>query len=1491
MKPLYILALLLCSILSYAQPEDGFSEDPTIFLEELESYLKDTKREELKDAIDLFIENKELRKVTDEQIVEISKTCDLLLKRKMRAWPYFGLYLNAINALSEVHNGTESSEEFTMWNSTLKEVAEVSKGTHKEFESFTEFSYSLFKNNQLYESKGRGWTTYNSKYSFSFREGVPQVEFKVGDLVGFSKQDTIRIFQTEGIYYPFTYDWVGKNGLVNWNRSGKKDISATVTFTDYVLNAKKSEYAVDTVTFKYDEFLKRELKGRFRDKLKTNIANNRDYPEFEGFDLNVELTNIAPQIEYVGGFALKGENIIGRGDSTKRARVKFYDSNDSLAVVALSESFGIKKLKEINSQSAQIVMYFGTDSIYHPKVNLKYRPEDRELRLQRSDSGLGKTGFFDSYHQMEFYTDYVEWKLDQPVINLKMLSTSGTATAVFESANYFEKNRFLKYRNIADYNPLSELKIFSEESNSMEVNATRFAKSINEKYTANTIRGMLYKMVEDGFIFYDQPSETIYIKEKVLMYGKANKDLVDYDFIRINSNDKNVNGQLDLENFDLDMVGVKSVKVSQVKDVVFIPENKFINVKKNRDMKFDGAVIAGKVDFVGSEFDFNYEGFNVKLPTIDRMILTYPTDKRNDTGGAAYEPIKSAIEGVTGSIQIDESNNKSGREAYLDFPKFDSYNDAFVYYDRKDELQNVYNRENFHFKVDPFAMDSLNDLDPYTQSFSGELISDGIFPTFKNKLTIQEDLSLGFETSSPDSGYDLFGPLGSYNGDIGLNNSGLNGAGDFTYIGASLSADEIYFYPDSLNAACDSFYLEKSSGGVSFPETSNNSVYCHWEPKNDSMEIFMEEDPFTIFNSQASLKGDLILSSKGVSGDGFLDWKEASLKSNLFRFQADIATADTSDLTIKTLDTTAVAFVTPDVSAKVDFKEKTGDFKSTQESIPTDLPFNQYVTSMSEFYWDMDKGLIDMILPNDPTNPTFFTSVHKKQEGLKFQAKSGLYDLNSYILKVEGVPHVVAGDSRILPDSNKMVIHPGARIETLENATILTDTINNYHKIINATVNLKSRLEYLAEGDYLYLSEVMDPQTIRFDKIQVETIPIEGKKKAGKKDPMATMAYAAIDEDQGFKIDKVIDYKGDVTLNARKQFLTFNGAAKITLNTDKLDTQWFLFNDEINPNSIQMYVDDMVSESKDTLFVGIGFDMGDLEMYSTFIDRTRTRRDFKFLEAKGFLDYDPKKRVFSVGDPDKILGKKLNGNVYSLYDASNSVVASGKINLGNFPLMNIDAAGIIENDLNENSFTFDKIVLGMDFLFNEDALYAMQRVFKSDNEEGEDVDYLNENFSAGVVELVPPKEAEETVKSIERLGYFDRPKGMDYTMFLSDLTLEWDTTSRSMVSKEKFGLGYLGENYVNRMVDGYVEIIPRRDGNTINIYIETDQDNYFFFTYKRGLMGALSSDTDFNDAVVSEKPTKRTKKDKSGNIYQYGLASKNKLRNFLLIMDHDMENQ
>jgi len=211
--------------------------------------------------------------------------------------------------------------------------------------------------------------------------------------------------------------------------------------------------------------------------------------------------------------------------------------------------------------------------------------------------------------------------------------------------------------------------------------------------------------------------------------------------------------------------------------------------------------------------------------------------------------------------------------------------------------------------------------------------------------------------------------------------------------------------------------------------------------------------------------------------------------------------------------------------------------------------------------------------------------------------------------------------------------------------------------------------------------------------------------------------------------------------------------------------------------------------------------------------------------------------------------------------------------------MNI--AGVIEHNQIDDEAIFD-LVMTTDFFFNEDALKKMTKHL----EEAYELDPANlerPTFAKGLKEMVGLEEGDKLIGQVSLNGQFKKvPKSLDKTFMFNDVKMKWDSDSKSFRSFGRIGLSNIKDKQINKYLTGKIELIKKRSGDVLTIYLEIDKNNWYFFTYTRGTMQAISSNVDFNADITETKPDKRkSKAEKGQEPYQYMYSTKRKQRDFL----------
>ena len=218
---------------------------------------------------------------------------------------------------------------------------------------------------------------------------------------------------------------------------------------------------------------------------------------------------------------------------------------------------------------------------------------------------------------------------------------------------------------------------------------------------------------------------------------------------------------------------------------------------------------------------FNYDKFEVQFDSVRNLDFYLPFGEKDpNTGQRNATAMNSTIEYISGVLLVDAPNNKSGKEDLAMFPSMQSKKPSYVYYQRPETQNNVYRRDSFFFRLDPFAFNSLDDYEPSDLQFKGEMFPALIFPPYRETIVLRpDDKSFGYVHTTPVAGYPTYTGKGLYKGKIDLSNKGLLGQGTLSYLTADIDSEDFIFRPKQTTGTARRFDMEEDrTGAVKTPQ-------------------------------------------------------------------------------------------------------------------------------------------------------------------------------------------------------------------------------------------------------------------------------------------------------------------------------------------------------------------------------------------------------------------------------------------------------------------------------------------------------------------------------------------------------------------------------------------------------------------------------------------------------------------------------------------------
>ncbi len=1478
-----LFVLLLLNIPHvFSQQPDSLSSNSAEFFDQISTILLSTSSKTYQKKSEILLsrlnERWSIGRFNKQEKEEIRELIEIMRTKKMRTYPYFYDYIYALTLIAE---SKQLPKSIISWHAYASKLLNNKKSSP--FANFLEFTVDLLGNERFHRKNNLSWYQRSSRFNF-FLDTNFLVIFKKGDLVCATKKDSSIINDTKGVYNYDLKRWNGQSGVLRWSRFGdQKAGEIYADINDYSIDVTLPTYTIDSAVLHYSRFFNNLVVGKITERVTSSPPTKKtSFPRFNAYFDEFELYNIYEDISFYGGASLEGLTLYGVGTEKSKAVLKLTKS-DSLFAMVKAERFRLD-IDGIVSSNAEFVFYFETDSLYHPSLRVKYTGNNRMFVLFTDKSYSGSTPFFDSYHELDIYVQALFWQMGNSELLFKRIkNVRDRNIARFVSTNYFSKEDFYVLQGIDDINPLYVIQNYMNIYSDTEIKVNALA-SFMEK-PVDQVSAMLIDLSDKGFLVYDSRSGKAIIKDRLRYFLEAKNGTIDYDVIKLTSNvDANANASINLNTLDLIIRGVPEVSISDSQEVYIYPTNSTISIKKNRDFTFDGHIHTRLLDFYSLNSTFVYDSFMLKMNFVDSLTIKVRNEDSLHIKDSLIR-VKNVIEDMIGTIYIDEPNNKSGLKNYPEFPKFVSDDFSYVYFNRKSIQDSTLVPENFYYTIDPFVFDSISTFSTDGLAFDGSLTSAGIFPAIVEPLVITPDYSFGFTHITPDTGYNIYGGLGKFSSVISLSNNGFVGNGNLEYLSSYSSSDKYTFFPDSLKGISGDFRVMRSPDSYDFPSVQGDTVNVQWVIDTNVMTVSAGVRPFIVYDN-SWLNGNLYLNPDYMRGEGAFVFDQSEIVSNSIIFKSNKLTADTANFFLKNILNDSIVFDARNYFVTIDFDEQRGWFNHMQNNSFVKFPFNDFISTLDEVEWNMndDKLLLSSNLQDDYKGLDTLSnlqlidynvygpeliSIKENQDSLRFFAGNAIYNLSNYTIDVENVKIIKVADAAIFPSNEFVRILRNAEIETLNNALIIADTINVYHSIYDAEVNIYGKNQYTATGwvDYIDGNGMNQP-------VYLSSVSLNSKGE--------TTGFGQTAESEIFFLSPQYYFKGEISFLASRKHLRFNGGYKLNEECVANVDNWVSFNQELNPNQIFF---DVSTQSVDAngkpAYYGLAYSDQNRKFYPLILEPLFSPQDLLLVNAIGQMRFATTSGAFSVGSLSRFSKGNVQNNYVTLDNTRCVLSGDGNFNLGlDLNMLTVKSSGNFEHIILVDS-TYINMVLLLDFYFDDDAINMMTDSIRISNNDGG-------NLAEGLFPMFLRKNLQYDMaeKSITELALYGQirkmPIQISHKIIFSDITFYWDSQTRSYISKGKIGIGYLGSNVINKYVDGWVQLEKGRTGSSISIYLQPSKKSWYFFNYKNGIMQVISSDNAFNERIETLRSEKRIlNPDSDTDYYEYVTSTRRKSVEFL----------
>ncbi|MEN7548352.1 hypothetical protein AAG747_10565 [Rapidithrix thailandica] len=1271
----------------------------------------------------------------------------------------------------------------------------------------------------------------------------------------YSVFDSVDLEASEGTVVLKDFNFVGKGGKFYWENLGFGKEELYCEFNEYAFNLRSPRLKADFAKIYYKAKIDTVVEGHF--VYESHRYNHQPeqalYPRFKSYNNNIVVKDLGPDLTYKGGFTLIGKKVYSTsyGKGPNQIEVALEGKKRFKAVSRAGFAF-MDSL--ITNPKTDITIYQSeSDSMYHAAVSVKYAQHDYFLQARRDKGQYKETAFYNTFHDVNVFAEFIEWDLTQDSMNIEILNAKDKIPLVIESADYFDLDRFKKLHGIYTFHPLLLAIHYANDKRSNIFRSDELAAY--RKLNPKVVRGAMMELERQGFVFYNQDSDQFRLERKAWLYYYAHMKMnrmsnkADFDNMTIRSRAANAtNATLNFKENQMLVRGVRNFVISDSMRVLVKPKDGEIILEEDRNTRFAGEMRAGKFIFRGKDFVFNYDSFKVVMTELDSVSFLVP----DSVTGEDVE-LPNNIVGTAGTMYISRPNNKSGLKNYPGYPKLSATSGGEIQFGGSEVLGGAYD-ERVSFEIPPFEIDSINSSNPNSINFAGTFNSSGIFPDFEQRVGIQKDGSLGFTQHTPSEGYPLYEGKAQYYDKITLNNQGIRGKGRIEYLSGDFRSDDFIFYSDSLLTVGTEGVIESGvHEGVSFPGVKMTDYKMRWLIAQDSMLLTSQEGkPFEIYDPKSSFDGTLAFTPSELKGSGKLETPMSINESENYAFNETDYLSKNSTFRIKSEDPVTPAMLGKDVEVKYDLKERIAVIKAENDEDyqSFSFPFTQFLSTINTVVWNLDQGKLLMSVTGERENELFtFTSTHRDQDSLQFQAASSIYDLNDNSLNLSGVPKIRVANVNIIPDDGNLVIRGNAEIDPLQNAKIEMNATTKYHVLTDAEVKIRSRREFDAEAIYNYVNELSDTFPIKIDDFQVKYT--KEKTKQGRVEQIVTTAKGTIQEEQPLKIMAGIKYVGEVKLLDNEPFPGLSG--KVALDIDRENNAWFSYEKESAEESKMLYVDENLTEHgmRNKLQTGLYISRLDHDLYASFLEYDNLRApDMPIFSGKGVLKYNTDKEVYTIAPEEKYEGS-FNGSKLVYDHKKNNIEFEGQINFikqKEKSTMNLRAAATGKISMDESSS------------FRANGLFLLD--FEGGNAFMEEIRSILVDGLADAKPAIDNKPlfnlnlAQFAGNDFQPMATDERPPVTDFiktSISIGDVRLKWSPEFSAFYSEGQLGLVSVGKTEVDAKVNGYVEIPKLEQDEVANFFFESPSGAWFFFSYQKNNVLALTSDPLLNEIIDKSK--------------------------------------
>ncbi|MBV19769.1 MAG: hypothetical protein CL870_01550 [Cytophagia bacterium] len=1262
--------------------------------------------------------------------------------------------------------------------------------------------------------------------------GALTFNFKNTDIIVQSSNDDFKLLKASFKFYPDLNIIEGNQALISSYFTNEYLQEVEFILSRFNVDLEKGQISSSETKFNSNKF--KNVLGSFYYLPPKNLRGPKNKFSFISNESNINYT-FQNNIRIRMGITIDGDNLYTQSLSDENSEIIF-NLKYGKEIIINSSSFKLG-LNAISSPSSYFKIKHLSDSLYHPLVEFNYNKKTNAIEILNLEGPLNNTPFYSTFFDIEFNSDYLRYHLEDDKVMFGMIVAPNQRPVNVFSTHYFSNNNLNKLTDLNGINILKATYTYFSKVRRTDFYLSDLAYYFKTK--TNLIEGGVVSLWRNGFISYDPLTGLINVLPKLRHYYKSHLKRSDFDEFNFASLSPNTDNLIyDISNNSMHFVGVKSITISKKNNIIVYPKNGKVELNKNRSVKLLGDISVGNFDFNGVKLHFDYESYLLDLIEIDTLRMM---TKNNSKDSYNY------LFNIGGNLFINHPKNKSSRRALPKFPSFISKKSTRVYFDLPEEYGEEYD-SSFYFSINQFQIDSLDKSSLPKFEFPGTFFSNNIFEPIETNLVTMPDNSLGFKINLGDKSLPAYrGKINVYN-DLLMDSTGLYISGNVEYKTTMLFSDKIRFFPDSLSGSLDKGFVYEGQynndkfkypplelTGLDFTYFNLNDDYLYFKYDSSmNTKVYAYEKAVEIF-------GDLIISPQDVTSEGDIKTNNSYFSSDNFSFSEDYLISENTDVKLNHYNHNSGLLNSEGVFFKYDIQKNEMDFKfNFFDEKNFVLPHYKVSTSLSYATWLINENQIQLSAKSDENH--YFYPYEDKFNNWNFSASGAYLDLNSARLSIEGIPELQVADAYIIPKKGNIIISEEFNISPLNEAELILDTINEYHKFTNSDIIIKSKNKFEGKGIYEYVNFNNDTFNLPFSEFEIKSLDFGVK---------SSFSMGIVEEASPILMEPGFNFYGKIELLANNEQLLFKG------NIIPSEIKQFSMENAIPFDGYFSPGDELtLSISDGDGFYNAAISKSYNKLFFDFFNNPVNKGSLVFFNPSGKLSYDSFSGEYLIETLSKRNQDVYNGNSLLYNPTKNEFAFEGKVKMidndNNFRVfssmsgksyvdsMNIDSELFLILDINLKKSIVDEL----GFAFN-DIIETYGAPIAHDNEE--DVLIRLSDIIGHQKTL-----AYENMILSEYKSLTESESLLNSTFVFPNTNFNWSQKYNSWYNTSVINLSNVGSRDVNASIDGFIEIKYINDYDYVfNLFLQPAPEFWVYMSYDGKVLKTFSSNERYNSEMIS----------------------------------------